>query len=76
MQFGRAPNTVALAELMQHAFIRDVEDNQRLRAGNTRMAQVAATVPCYLLDYPCRYEQLPGAVDTIHRIIEQDQSPS
>lgn len=55
----------ALARLMQHAFILDVQDKQRLRGHFDRIARLAEAVRCYELDYPRRYDLLPTVIDAI-----------
>ncbi len=55
----------ALAQLMQQAFVLDVEDKPRLRAHFERVAILAAKVPCHLLDYPRRYDHLPQVIAAI-----------
>jgi hypothetical protein len=70
---GTSPTTVleplgeaeALAQLIRHAFLLDVEDKQRLRGHFGRLAQLAAAVPCHALDYPRDYAQLPGVIGAI-----------
>lgn len=49
----------ALTALMPHAFILDVEDKQRLKGHFSRIADLAQHVPCYALDYPRVYAELP-----------------
>jgi len=55
----------ALARLMQHAFILDVEDKPRLRGHFDRIAELADAVRCYELDYPRRYDHLPTVIEAI-----------
>lgn len=55
----------ALAEVLRHGFILDVEDKARLHAHFGRVAALAGTVPCYQLDYPRRFDQLAGVVEAI-----------
>lgn len=55
----------SLAELMQHAFVLDVEDRERLRAHFCRMATLASSVDSYLLDYPRDFGILPEVVQAI-----------
>lgn len=54
-----------LAEIMQHSFILDVEDRTALREHFDRLAGLAGHVPCYLLDYPRDFSQLPTVVEAI-----------
>lgn len=55
----------ALAELLRHAFILDVEDKPRLAAHFGRIAELAQRVPVHSLDYPRDYAQLGEVVQTI-----------
>lgn len=57
----------ALAELMRHAFILDIEDRARLAAHFDRLAQLAEAVPMIRLDYPRRFDALG---DVIERLAE------
>lgn len=60
----------ALAALMAQSFILDVEDGQRLRGHFGRIADLAAAVPCHQLDYPRRYDQLPGVIAALVGAVE------
>ena len=55
----------ALAELMRHAFILDIEDKQRLAAHFDRLARLAGTVPMIRLDYPRRFDCLSNVVERL-----------
>ncbi|RPF71532.1 phosphoenolpyruvate carboxykinase (ATP) [Aurantiacibacter spongiae] len=55
----------ALAEMLNHAFILDVEDRQRLQAHFDRMADLARMVPCLALDYPRQFDHLPEVIATL-----------
>ncbi len=66
-QFGPA---AALAELMQHGFILDVEDKPRLRRHFDRLGELASNVPVFTLDFPRDYAQLPRVVEGIVRHVE------
>lgn len=55
----------AMAQLMQQAFVLDVEDKPRLRAHFGRVADLAGTTACHLLDYPRRYDQLPQVIAAV-----------
>ncbi len=63
--FERLSPQAALAELLRHSFILDVEDRARLRGHFRRIGGLADTVPCYRLDYPRVYEQL---VDVVNKV--------
>lgn len=57
----------ALAEVLQHSFLLDVEDKARLHDHFARVAALVGNVPCYRLDYPRRFDQLTGVVAAIAR---------
>lgn len=58
----------ALAELIQNAFVLDVEDRLRLRAHFSRIGTLSESVSCYRLDYPRRYEQLGMVINTVTKL--------
>jgi hypothetical protein len=58
-------SAAALVELIKHAFILDVEDRAAHLAHFERLAGLAETVPCFALDFPRRYEELPSVVEAI-----------
>lgn len=55
----------ALAELLRHAFVLDVEDHAFLISHFERLAELAAAIPCRRLDYPRRYDVLPQVVAAV-----------
>jgi hypothetical protein len=55
----------ALREMLNHSFILDVEDRQRLNAHFCRIADLSEKIPCYTLDYPRRYTELAGVLQAI-----------
>ncbi len=57
--------SAALADIMQHSFVLDVEDRRRLSAHFERLAALANAVPCYQLDYPRDFARLPEVVAAI-----------
>lgn len=61
----------ALAEVLRHGFLLDVEDKARLRGHFARIAALAGSVPCYRLDYPRRFDHLTSVVETIANHFEQ-----
>ena len=62
----------ALTQLIQNAFVLDVEDKPRLRAHFGRIAALAGTVRCHALDYPRRYAQLPAVIEAICACVQED----
>ena len=67
VEIAALPPHLALAELMQHAFVLDVEDKARLARQFTRIGDLCAVVPCFRLDFPRSYAHLPQVIDTILR---------
>jgi hypothetical protein len=55
----------ALSELLKHSFILDVQDRQRVKNLFYRLASVVERIDCFTLDYPRRYPELPGVLDSI-----------
>ena len=55
----------ALAEIMQHAFVLDVEDKSGLRAHFERLSDLAEHVPVVGLDFPRDYRALPEVVSAV-----------
>jgi hypothetical protein len=55
----------ALARLLPHAFVLDVEDKVRLGAHFSRIAELSQLIPCRTLDYPRQYDELPQVVAAI-----------
>lgn len=65
--------TVALAELLPHSFVLDVEDKPRLRAHFGRIGELSERIACRALDYPRRYEELPDVIAAILADIEKSR---
>lgn len=61
----RLSGAEALAEWVRHAFVLDADDRAWLAAHFEAVGRLAATLPCYRLDYPRRYAQL----DRVRRAI-------
>jgi len=57
--------SAALAKVLPHAFILDVEDQQRLRAHFARLADLTDIVPSRTLDYPRDYAELPAVIEAV-----------
>ena len=55
----------ALAQIIPHSFILDVEDRLRLRAHFDRVGALAEAVPCLALDYPRRFSELEGVISAV-----------
>jgi len=67
---------VALSELLKHSFILDVEDRQRVKDLFYRLASVVERIDCFELDYPRRYPELPGVLDSIIRHVRRGDQAS
>lgn len=59
------PPQDAFNGLLQHAFILDIEDRARMRLQWDQLGALAEAVPCFALDYPRRYDALPGVLEAI-----------
>lgn len=55
----------AFNQLLHHSFILDVENRARMRLNWNQIAEMAAKIPCFTLDYPRRYEAFPGVLEAI-----------
>lgn len=55
----------ALAAILPHAFVLDVEDRSAMRGHFERMADLAARVPIHTLNYPRDYTALPEVIAAI-----------
>ncbi len=55
----------ALAEIMQHAFVLDIEDKARVKAHFERLSDLAEKVPFVALDYPRDYAALPDVASAV-----------
>ncbi|MEP3052411.1 MAG: hypothetical protein ABJP48_06650 [Erythrobacter sp.] len=55
----------ALAQILPHSFILDVEDKQRLKSHFSRLGDFAQRCDCFSLDFPREYSQLEKIVDQI-----------
>lgn len=62
LSLGLLPQAAAAQRLLPHSFVLDVEDKPRLRAHFSRIVELATKVPCYTLDYPRRYDELPRVI--------------
>lgn len=62
----------ALAQLLPHAFVLDVEDKPRLKGHFGRIAELAERIGCRTLDYPRRYEDLAAVMGAILADLQSD----
>lgn len=65
LAISRFAGPAALAQLLPHSFVLDVEDKPRLRAQFGRIAELSERIGVCGLDYPRRYEELPRVTAAI-----------
>ncbi len=68
VQISRLGASQALAQLLQHSFILDVEDKRRLEDHFTRLAELSRTIACYSLDYRRDYSELNRVIAAIRKL--------
>lgn len=56
---------VALIRLIEHSLILDVEDRERLQSHFERLTQLATAIPCFYLDYPRQFADLPLVIEEL-----------
>ncbi|MBV7258290.1 hypothetical protein [Erythrobacter crassostreae] len=61
-------SSAALQGLMQHGFILDVEDRQRLESHFNRIGELVEAIPTFSLDYPRDYSTLPNVISAIFNV--------
>lgn len=61
-------------QLMPHSFILDVEDRARLRGHFSRIVGLSCDTPCYILDYPRDYAELPRVVAAVEAEVNRIQA--
>ena len=72
----RLSRPVALSELLKHSFILDVEDRKRVKDLFYRLASVVKRIDCFALDYPRRYPELPGVIDSLIKHVRRGDQAS
>lgn len=65
------PAAAALSALIDHSFMLDVDDRARVRAHFGRLADLATDCPCFALDYPRDYAELPQVIAAIRAFAER-----
>ena len=65
VQLERIKPADALIRWVQHSFLLDVEDSDLVATHFERITKLATNIPCYRLDLPRRYEQLPNVRQVI-----------
>lgn len=50
----------SLVQLAKHAFLLDIEDRKLINTHFDRLADLAERIPCFDLDYPREFSELPG----------------
>ena len=66
----------ALAQLLPHSFVLDVEDKPRLRAHFGRIGELSERIGACALDYSRRYEELPAVISAILADIKTSREAS
>ena len=66
-QLRRLTEAEALVAWAKNSFLLDVEDRSLISAHFDQLADFANQIPCYALDYPRRYEELPRTIEFICR---------
>jgi len=64
---------LALTQLLQHSFVLDVEDKQRLRSHFGRLGELSEKIAVRGLDYPRQYSELPAVIEAIVTDLENNQ---
>ncbi len=49
----------------KHSFLLDIEDKVLIATHFDRLAHLANSVPCFHLDYPRNFDDLPGVLSTV-----------
>lgn len=55
----------ALAELINHSYLLDVEDRAQIKQHFETLARLAGTVPSHRLDYPREFDRLPRVIAAV-----------
>lgn len=63
-----------IRQLLQQSFILDVEDQVRLRSHFGRLGGLAASVPCFELDYPRTFDQLPHVIAAVSSLVVREHN--
>lgn len=69
LALDRIAAPAAVQQLLPHSFVLDVEDKPRLRGHFSRIVGLGSHTPCYTLDYPRRYDELPPVVAAIIALV-------
>lgn len=73
--FERISPAAAALEWVKNSFLLDLEERPLLAAHFDRVASLANQVACYRLNYPRRFEDLPGVRDAIVRHLTDAKAP-
>lgn len=65
VEFKRLRPAESLISWAKHAFVLDIEDRELIAAHFERLTELANSVPCFHLDYPRRFGDLPHVVDEV-----------
>lgn len=61
----RLPASESLIGWAKHSFLLDIEDKVLIATHFDRLAHLANSVPCFHLDYPRNFDDLPGVLSTV-----------
>lgn len=73
VEIARLPEAAALAELMPHAFVLDVEDKARLRRHFDALGVLVRETKCCALDFPRIFTQLDKVVNGVVAHVESEK---
>ncbi len=71
LAISRLAPAVAATRLLEHSFVLDVENRDRLQAHFERLARLAEFVPCFALDYPRCFAQMPLVIPKLVSHLER-----
>lgn len=72
VRIKRLGSSEAIASLLDHSFILDVEDKSQLKSHFDRLAALVNKAPCFHLDFPRRYEELGTVLERIRAYANSD----
>lgn len=63
--------SAALAQLLNHSFFLDAEDQERMKRHFAALTRLAETVPSFMLDYPRDFALLPSVIAAVSRHMKE-----
>lgn len=64
-QIEKLKPSAALSALVEHSFILDVEDKEKVRTHFDAVSQLANSIPCFTLAYPRSYQELGNVIGSV-----------